>query len=407
VNNRLLRRIRRNESGQALVMVLIVLLLGSLIIPPTLNLMQTGLITEKTVEVRTGEYYGADAGVERVLIWLKDNQGDPTIYPKDNQVMGFSPPLVINGNQVCATLQYAYADSKMNSVYQIHSLAGPGITAFTDMDGDDDRDTTDLALWLASAGQPYTLVVAYVTDATGNFEGLAQHAITTQGDEIEGLKQSDVIPPSGEHGPVTGFTGPWPTATQLSRFYWEDVKNSTPMPYPQATYYVTPSSSLGPIYRNGTFAISCSMNGTPTLTLNDTLYITGNTEIGMTNKDFTLNLNGHTIYVESDTAGNQYALKFGGKCTLKGPGCIIAVGNIDFQPKLEASQDYILVLSVTGKTLMHPKGNFYGTLAGSTLVDLQPGCTATWVEPPANTLNFPGFEQGRFWIVSSWQIHYG
>ncbi len=408
MRNITLSKMVKGESGQALIIVLVMMLVGVLIIPPTLNVIRTGLVTERVSETRTNEYYGADAGVERVMVWLKDNQADPSVYPQHTQVYSF-PSLSLNGKKVCVTLNYSHPDAHMNSVFVITSLSGPNIVPLTDMDSDHDKDIDDLAAWLAAAEKPYTKVVSYVTDATGNFEELTRHVITTPGDTIEGLKQSDVIPASGENGPVTQFIGPWPKASQLSRYYWEDVKNSLPMPSPSSMIDVKTDPVLGPLYRNGSLSIKCTASGTPVLTLNDTVYITGDVVIGATDKQFILDLNGQTLYVESDTGAgveNQYALEFGTKCTLKGPGCIIAVGSINFQPTMIATQDYILILSLTGKTLMHPQGNFYGTLAGSTLVALQPGCTACWITPPADILNLPGYEVGRFWTISSWQISY-
>lgn len=150
------------------------------------------------------------------------------------------------------------------------------------------------------------------------------------------------------------------------------------------------------------------------------MYITGDTSIGTTNvgKDFTLDLNGQTIFVESASGaapeddpcspGSGYALKIGSGCTLTGSGCIIAVGNIEFKPNLSCSEDdYILVLSVSGKTYMQPNGDFYGTLAGNAEVYIQNG-DATWtdystVEGGLNFPTLPGTQQ-VFYSIASWEV---
>ncbi len=70
----------RNEKGQALIIVLIVLLMGGLITAPLLNYMGTGLIAVQANEERTAEFYAADAGVEDALWLIKaDASGLPEI----------------------------------------------------------------------------------------------------------------------------------------------------------------------------------------------------------------------------------------------------------------------------------------------------------------------------------------
>jgi len=152
--------------------------------------------------------------------------------------------------------------------------------------------------------------------------------------------------------------------------------------------------------------------------LTGTVYITGDTLIGQTDHDFTLDLNGQTIFVESATGaapeddpcnpGNDYALKFGTKCTLTGSGCIIAVGNIEFKPNMYCSPgDYIFVLSVRGKTYMQPNGDFYGTLAGSAEVHIQNG-TAHWWDSPFidEGLEFPyAAVIEQIYSIASWEVN--
>lgn len=83
-----LARVIKNESGQAaLVAVLILLLLGALMIPPLLGLMRTGLKAGQAHESRLQEFYAADAGVEDALYkikheefpdWMKGSWGENT-----------------------------------------------------------------------------------------------------------------------------------------------------------------------------------------------------------------------------------------------------------------------------------------------------------------------------------------
>ena len=57
-------RTLKSESGQIFVYVLIFLLFGSLIIPPTLGLMQSGMIAGSEIEERTTQMYSADSGID-------------------------------------------------------------------------------------------------------------------------------------------------------------------------------------------------------------------------------------------------------------------------------------------------------------------------------------------------------
>ena len=62
-----------NQRGQALILVLIALALGSLLITPTLNYVSTGLLETRLSKQQLFEQYAADAAVEYGLWQLKYN----------------------------------------------------------------------------------------------------------------------------------------------------------------------------------------------------------------------------------------------------------------------------------------------------------------------------------------------
>jgi hypothetical protein len=201
--------------------------------------------------------------------------------------------------------------------------------------------------------------------------------------------------PEGCKGCVAVYNYPsvgWPTANVLSAWYWEDVKDGTP--YDSDTIDLNGvNMELGPLYRDGALEILNSNNTPATLTLTGALYVTGDTVIGMTCKDLTLDLNGQTIFVSSSTAGNLEALMLGAKCTIEGPGAIIAVGDIYFAPKAQVTTDPIFVLSVSGTITMQASGNLCGAFAGSVAVEIQQGTTPIITYPEGGfegySLNFP------------------
>jgi len=87
----------RDERGQALVLTIILLLLGSLIIAPLLGFMSTGLIVGQVFEKKTEGLYAADAGVEDA-IWKIMND-PPASYP-----YSYPDPLTVNGMSVNITI---------------------------------------------------------------------------------------------------------------------------------------------------------------------------------------------------------------------------------------------------------------------------------------------------------------
>src|SRR4030042_6690986 len=60
-----------HEAGQALIIVLVFVLLGSLTIVPTLMYMSTALKSGVSYENKTKEYYAADAGIEDGIWQIK------------------------------------------------------------------------------------------------------------------------------------------------------------------------------------------------------------------------------------------------------------------------------------------------------------------------------------------------
>jgi hypothetical protein len=382
----IMKRLVRGEKGYVLIAALVVLVVLGLISGPLLSYMVSGLRAGHIFETGAAELYAADAGVQDAVLKIPSlcQGGHFTIPDVNGKVVDVTVTLV---NNVTGTLTY-----KITSI------------AVTDGGG----NTAGL--------NSSTQIEAYISGVTKS-SGILDHVITSPcGYDLQ--RPSEVSPPEGEHGPEGSYTGAWPTVEMLSDLYGEDVAG-----YPYATGSLDVkdyAGGIGPLYRDGTLDIKNKGDKGLTVALNGTLYITGDTSIGTTDvgKNFTIDLNGQTIFVESDTGaapeddpcspGSGYALKIGGGCTLTGSGCIIAVGNIEFKPNLSCTEgDYILVLSVSGKTYMQPNGYFYGTLAGNAEVYIQNG-DATWtdystVEGGLNFPTLPGTQQ-VFYSISSWQV---
>jgi len=92
-----LPEIRRGESGQAFLLVLVMLVLGSLLIVPSLTLASTSLKTGQMVEENMQGIYAADAGTEDAM-WRIIND-PPASYPYNYEITG------INGMSVSVVIE--------------------------------------------------------------------------------------------------------------------------------------------------------------------------------------------------------------------------------------------------------------------------------------------------------------
>jgi hypothetical protein len=383
-----LRRLVRDEKGQALILALILLVIGGLIMPPLLSYMSTGVIAGGAYEKKAAELYAADAGAQDAVWKIQhQDQVDEVKYlycGGGNNTYSYNIADV-NGKSVAVTITYL---SNITHTYQVVS------TATGDGSG--------------------TKIDAYVigTSVYGDYSGLLTHIVTTQGTIDENGKVY-LNPSSGPNGPSENYMGDWPDTPEelslLEQFYLMDVEGQTP--YPSGDIDLAGvSKSLEPLYRDGTLTIHNSDNSKiPTLKLTGTLYITGDTQIcygGSQNQKMTLDLNGQTIFVASSSSDPQYALRIGSKCDIKGPGVIIAVGDIYFKPNSQVTTDPVFVLSVSGTTLLQPGGNFYGAIAGSVEVDLWPGTSVIYPSGGfgSSTLNFPTGIQKLVYTITSWEV---
>jgi len=369
-------RLIRDEKGQALVMVLILMLIGGLISGPLLSYMGTGFSTGEVYEKRTVELYAADAGVEDA-IW-KIQQGEVALCPGD------------------PTYDYTISDVNGKSVD----------VTITSFDGSGNLTLTYRVVATATGDGSGTEIEAYIfgVNPYGDYEGLLGQVLTSQG-EID-TQGANVTPSEGEDGPYPNYLGDWPTGDELAGWYLKDVAGVEP--YDSDTFDLDGfDEERGPFYRDGELDIVNSINDPATLTLTGTVYITGDTDIGVTQQDFTLDLNGHTIFVASNSSNPQKALSIGGKCTVIGSGIIIAVGDIYFAPKTEAGvTDPIFIMSVDGTTQVQPVGDFYGSIAGSVEIDLQPNTSVNYPvgEDWYDNLNFLVGVKMLIFHIASWEV---
>jgi len=95
---RFLKQIINDEKGQALPIVLGLLVLGGLMVTPTLNYAATSLNSGRIIEEGVNGLYAADAGVEHTLWCLKNAISPPQQLPENINQMGVALQTEEKGN---------------------------------------------------------------------------------------------------------------------------------------------------------------------------------------------------------------------------------------------------------------------------------------------------------------------
>ena len=373
----IVRKMMRDEKGNILVMVLIFLVVGGLILTPLLGLMSAGLIAGQVYEKNMDEYYAADAGVEDAIwkITHSENISYPYHYPE---------PLTINYKNVDVVVYREDLDPTCgeNLMYRIISTSatddGGGTAAINS------STTIDTHLSVSYMDLSAFLENAIVSDDTIWLKG----DTVVNGDiwlpDEEDLTVDSHVTINGTVKDEDDMTLTWPTAEQFSSYYMEDVEDA----YDPGSFIDIKDlypKTIGPWYREGSLEVDNT--GDPdTIVLEGTIYVVGNLEFRQpgASHNYTINLNGHTIFVGGDL--DLASTSIG----ISGSGCIIAVGNINYQPNIVGGDDdFVLVMSITGETFFHPSGDFTGCIVGDTHVQLQPGCSISWISPEGKGLDVP------------------
>ncbi len=375
------KEINRKQNGQVLILVLIVLALGGIVLAPTLNYTATSLKHQQVHETKTLELYSADSGVASAMIAL--SSGNTT-----------SGNYTLNGKDVTVIIK-----DQGDGSYLITSTAttpgGDSTTIYTGV-----SSSANFSYLLNNAITSYgDITLAPNTEVTGNIT--AGGSVDNKG-SVNGTILEDVTLDN------------WPTPESFAAYYLLCVEKDNPQ-YPGGVIDLNGvSQNISSCYVDNDLNIYNSSNTGANLTLEGTLYITGDTLIGTTNKAFTLDLNGNTIFIESASADPQKALWVGDKCTIIGSGCIIAVGDIYFAPDgdVGSENDFVFIMSVSGTTWLQPGGDYYGSVAGTADVLLNPGCVLEWNSIGSEGgLNFPYDEVGALggsttdMVLGGWDIN--
>ena len=373
----------KNESGQGvLAIVLLLLMLGAIILTPLLVFMSTGVKAGQVYESKLQEFYAADAGVEDA-IWNIKNESFVSNYSLGENVNNRTinvtiEPISGGGYSGYKIISTATSDSGGNTTieccygaFNYSSLLDNAITT---------NETLKLQPNLNITGNISTPDCSEVEDCDFSCTGCPDWTCCVDCPNCTSCCSEEPLS--------------WPTAEQLSAWYWDRVKGLPSFPDPgeiDITEYPYSSIGIGPLYRNGTLDIYNGGSAGKNATLNGTVYVTGDLKIGKKGKDFTLNLNNQTIFVKSNTTGAPYAILVGKNVQIIGSGCIIAVGDVYFEPKGDVGSNttFVFIMSIEGTVQLQPLGDFYGAVAGNAEVNLQPNNVLVWTSYEGKGIDFP------------------
>lgn len=371
--------------------------------------------SEYRIRIDYASEEGEDLIVHSIGIWLPagfsydvtkesnlENLGyaAPSVEPYaggEAVIWSFSPSVSFGdfppaGNPESALITFEYtaeSDRRLEAVSWIDTTnVGLGDPIYFSWDAD-----TKVYAVTSSAGNTTIESNIYMS---GRYSSLLDNAITSPNDIelgsntfVDGDVQFNGTLTQQPGSVITGeeITGEidWPDTEEWRQFYLDDV---TGAPDPGSTVDVKNydyDNPLGPWYREGDLQINNTGSQT-TVPLGGTIYVTGDLEFKQPGepKAYTIDLDYNTIFVEGSITFP--AARVG----IRGSGCIIAIGDIDFQPVMESEPgDFVFICSLTGTVNFHPQGDFYGSIAGGTSCNLQPSTSITWTAPPGQ-LNLPG-----------------
>ena len=218
---KMLRRILKDESGQALLITLAMLVIGGLTIVPSLNLTFSSVKSSHRLEEGTRGTYAADAGIEDTL-WALANGLSPSSQLPDN----------INGMQV--NLQTV--DKGVYTVYLGELIEPGGHSEYLDVSGNitwdpgaDAYKYTITVTWIPNPGPPTIhlgevgarIPVGYTYQA-GSAADFAENLSTDEPEET--LDGQDAYLLNWDLGtPAPYVSGAQPVQTQI--FYIDGTGN--------------------------------------------------------------------------------------------------------------------------------------------------------------------------------------
>ena len=302
------------------------------------------------------------------------------------------------GSQEVAIVEFEYTSETAREMVTISWVDTQNLGDGVQVPFSWDDDTKAFAVTSSASGGTTVESNVYLNS---RYSSLLDNAITSPG-------ATDIQPDTTVNGiisvPAEGFTDEpdygdwewqdydeeWPDTEEWRQFFLDDVAAAPDPGSPVDVKNYDQDNPLGPWYRNGDLKVGNTQQDKGTVPLGGTIYVAGDLDFAQTGepKMYTMDLNWQTIFVENEV---YFAP---GNITITGSGCIVAVGDINFQPNLTSNPgDFIFVCSLEGTVNFNPNGAYSGSVAGQEVVGMQPGTSITW-RPPPGGLMLPGMGKG-------------
>jgi len=309
-----MRLLKNRERGQAFIMVLVMLVMGSLLVVPGLTLASTSLKYHRVVEENILETYAADSGVQYALCELGNNLG----------AFGPEPlPSEVNDRAVTVTVE---------------DLGEHGYKVTSTATSDSGSSTTIEAYVVL---RPYA-IVSTDADATSTF----RHDVVVNGD-VYYAGELDIIDRAIVNGEVTQGH-PFDIGIDPAEYKAEAEIGGTH----HGELRINSDQALGPLYITGKLTIENGVN----LTLGGTVYVDDRIEIM---DDVTITGTGNLLCEHQ--SGEKEPIKIKKRVTidLENMPLIMAIDSIK-EVKIEDGCDITgIIYSPNGRVHFHAKGPSY------------------------------------------------
>jgi len=316
-----MRLLKNRERGQAFLMVLVMLVMGSLLVVPGLTLASTSLKYHRVVEKNILETYAADSGVQYALCELGNNLGafGPESLPSDMNDRAVTVTVEDLGEQGYKVTSIATSDSGSSTTIEAYVVLRPYAIVSTD------------------------------ADATSTF----RHDVIVNGD-VYYAGELNIIDRAVVNGEVTQGH-PFDIGIDPAEYKAEAVSGGTH----DGNLIINSDQDLGPLYITGKLEIRVGVN----LTLGGTVYVD---DIIKTEDDVTITGTGNLL-CESQSGDKPIEFKKRMTIDLENMPLIMAVDSTE-EIKIGDGCDITgIIYSPNGRVHFHAKGPsyVYGAIVGN------------------------------------------
>lgn len=352
----MLSKLIEGQKGQALPIVLVLLVLGGLVIAPTLRYASTSLKGHEVLERKGDELYAADSGIDYALFKLSNGETTINDYPLNGKTVSVNITDMDDGSYLITSTATSGGGSNTTIESYIEIIPGGNLDIFSGA--------------LASKGN---ISLGKDSNVTGDIYHGGTLTVGSGFTHIDG----EIYPAEAED---------FPTQAEDEAFA-QALKDEALLGGTSPGLDISSDTSLGPLYVDGDVYVS----GDIVLNLTGVVYITGSFTV---KKDFTLRGTGSLI-TEGDiwlskiadfgTDGDSIIMSLYGDITFKKGGIIEALvyapnGTISFD------KDATVIGGVVGAEIQADKEGSFTYIPSSSTIEY-PGSLPSSLNIKSHTIN--------------------